>query len=110
MFDFFFPTHPLALPAVLVTWFDPGARARDIEHVAAILLRLGNETESLAAERMCGKEKIKHKSSKGFVRWVACSGDHCNHPSDPSEIKEISRNKVTVQESSLLSIVTCMQQ
>src|SRR5439155_106840 len=63
-----------------------------------------------SASGCVGKKKSNINPPKVLSDGWHVQASHCNHPSDPSEIKEISRNKVTVQESSLLSIVTCMQQ
>jgi len=52
--------QPLAFPSLLVTGLDLASGSRDIEYIAPALLRLRNEAKSLTAERMSGREKIKH--------------------------------------------------
>jgi hypothetical protein len=51
---------PALLPPLLVAGLDGAAKPRDVEHVAATLLRLGDEPEHLRAERMGRLEKVEH--------------------------------------------------
>jgi hypothetical protein len=42
-------------PALLISRLDISAGPGDIEQIAAALLRLGHQSQGLAAKRFCGK-------------------------------------------------------
>jgi hypothetical protein len=55
--------QPGPFPSLFITSVDVPHRPGDVEHVRPALLGLGNQPQSVAAERMGGKKKIEHKAS-----------------------------------------------
>jgi hypothetical protein len=52
--------QPGALPGVFVAGFDALHSAGDVEDIAAALLRLSDQAQSMAAERMVREKEIEH--------------------------------------------------
>ncbi|MBI1998087.1 MAG: hypothetical protein HYS66_16685 [Deltaproteobacteria bacterium] len=52
--------QPGALPGVLVAGFDAFHRPRDVEDIAAALLRLSDQAQRMTAEWMVRKKEIEH--------------------------------------------------
>jgi hypothetical protein len=67
-----FPPRPF--PSVFVTGIDAPHRPGDVEYVSTALLRLGNQAQCVAAERMSGKEKIEHRASSCVDRQIQPAG------------------------------------